>query len=151
MFANFGFLVATSVWTLGWIATTLLAAERFTRSTDVASIVGLVMAAAFASAGTWLTVRMTARTKAVDPETPTPKEPWLRRIIGWFAAIAWCGAAVVWNFTIIGGELKMAHDGDGWSMLILIPWSLIGWFLMGVLFVGIGMLLDSVIGAFWET
>lgn len=143
--ANFGSLAATSVWTLGWITAAALAAQRITTSTDVPSVVGLVMATAFALVGTWLVLRMIARTKATEPETPTPKEPWFRRIIGWFTAIVWCGAAVVWNFGVIGWQLRMAHDGRGWSMLILIPWSLIGWFLMVVLFVGLGVLIDSVI------
>ena len=148
MVANFGVLAATSVWTLGWIAATALAAERVSSSNDVPSLIGLVMAATFAFAGTWLVVRMIARTEATDSEAPTPKEPWFRRITGWIAAIVWCGAAVAWNVGIIGWQLRMARDGRGWSMVILIPWSLIGWFLMVVLFVGIGVVIDSIVGMF---
>src|SRR6266576_245624 len=102
MVANFGFLAATSVWTLGWIAGTALAAQRVTRSSDVPSVVGLAAATIFASIGAWLVMRMVARTKVNEPETPTPTEPWFRRITGWFAAVVWCGAAVAWNFGIIG-------------------------------------------------
>lgn len=147
MVANFGFLAATFVWTLGWIATTAIAAERVRESSDVPSVVGLVVATTFASIGIWLVVRMIARTKVSEPETPTPKEPWFRRITGWFVWIVWGGAAILWNFGIIGWQLRMARDGGGWLMLILLPWSLIGWLLMGVLFVGVGVLVDSVIGA----
>lgn len=145
MVANFGFLAATCVWTLGWIAATALATERVAVSSDVASVAGLVIATTLASAGIWLAVRMTARTKATEPTTPASKEPWFHRVTGWFAAIVWCGGAVAWNLGIIGWQLKMAQDGRGWSMLILVPWSLIGWFLMAVLFIGLGVIIDSLI------
>lgn len=144
-FANYGHLIATSVWTLGWVVSTVLAAERLTRSSDPSSVVGFVTAAAFASAGTWMVFRMRATTNADGPETPTLKESWSRRIVGWFAAIVWCGAGVIWNITIIGLQLHMAYEGRGGSMLIIIPWSLIGWFLLCVLFVGLGVLVDSVV------
>lgn len=149
--ANLGFVAATLVWTLGWIAATALAAQRVTGSSDAPSVVGFVMATTFASIGTWLVVHMIARTKATVAETPTPKEPWFRRIAGWVAGIIWCGVAVAWNFGIIGWQLRMAQDGRGWSMLVLIPWSLIGWFLMAVLFIGLGVLVDSVVDIFRRT
>ena len=145
-FAGYGILAATAVWTLGWIAATVLAADRVDQSHDIASFVALAVTMIFGSIGMWITFQMWTLREPAESNTSTPKEPWFRQITGWIAAIFWCGGAVAWNFGIIGWQLRMAHDGRGWSMLILIPWSLIGWFLMGVLFVGLGVVMDSIIG-----
>ena len=145
--SSYGFLAATVVWTLGWIGAASLAVDRVRRSADLPSFVAMAVAVIFGSFGLWMTVRVAASNKATEPEAPAPKEPWFRRITGWFAAIVWSGVAVAWNLGVIGWLIRLAREGRGWSMLILVPWSLIGWFLMVVLFVGLGVLIDSVLDA----
>jgi hypothetical protein len=52
---------------------------------------------------------------------------------------------VVWNIGVIGWLIRAADEGDGWWMLILIPLSLAGWFLLLVLFVGVEVMIDSLL------
>jgi hypothetical protein len=148
-FSGHGCLLSTAVWGLSWIAVAAVAFERVRYSRDLPSVVGLILSATLGAAATWLTLRLARATGTAKSDAPTEKEPWYRRVTGWFAAIVWCGAAILWNFSIIQVLLHIAHEGRGWFMIFLLPWSLIGWFLMFVLFTGLGVVVDSLITMLW--
>lgn len=144
--ANFGFLAAAMVWTLGWILTLVVAIERIAQRHDPASIAALLLSILFCLVRLRVMVRGFRRVAPTQPPAPSEPERWPRRIVGWITAAGWSFVAIMWNLGIVGTELRMAHDGRGWFMLILIPWSLIGWFLLLVLFVGVGVMIDWLIG-----
>lgn len=147
-FSGYGCLLSTAVWGLSWIAVAAVAFERVRHSTDLPSVFALALSAALGAVATWLALLFAKAAGTRESEAPTAKEPWYRQITGWFAAIVWCGAAVLWNFGIIGTLLRLAREGRGWFMIVLLPWSFVGWFLMFVLFTGLGVVIDSLIAPF---
>jgi hypothetical protein len=68
---------------------------------------------------------------------------WSRRLIGWFAEFAWCAVAGLWNLAIEGWLIRAAQDGQFITLIILIPFSLIGWLLLLIRFVSIGVAIES--------
>jgi hypothetical protein len=95
--------------------------------------------------GGWVTVGLLRTGRFAPAEGRAPPEPWSRRITGWLAGLCWCGFAVVWNIGIFAGLLNAADEGNGLWMVCLIPLSLGGWFLLLVLFVGVGVMIDSLL------
>jgi hypothetical protein len=79
-------------------------------------------------------------------ERGTFREPWTRRILGFCAVIFFVCAAVMWNIGFISWPIQLADEGEGGLMLVLIPWSVIGLFLLIMLFAVIGM----TIGWLWR-
>ena len=72
----------------------------------------------------------------------SPPEPWYRRAMGWFGATVWCGVGVVWNLAIFNILVQSAIKGQSMNFIILIPFSLIGLFLLLTVFVSITLVLD---------
>jgi len=68
-----------------------------------------------------------------------------RRIEGWIASIGWGAVAALWNLAVLNVLLRAAHDGNTTNILVMIPFSLIGWLLLIMLCVMISMGLDSLI------
>jgi hypothetical protein len=145
-FGRYGFLASGIVWTLGWIAVSSVAIARMARSVELASIIGVVVSVVMMLIGI-RAVAFRAIVGGIRAKEPSSAESWGRRITGWFAALFWCAGAVVWNVGIFGVLLREAHAGHGWVVLLLVLWSLIGWFLLSVLFVGIGCGIDAIIQA----
>ena len=56
--ASYGFLAATAVWTLGWIAAASLAVERMKRSRDAPTFIAVAVAFTFAAVGLWVSYRV---------------------------------------------------------------------------------------------
>ena len=54
----------------------------------------------------------------------------------------WCAVAALWNLAVFGTVARSATDGKAFAVLLVLPMSVIGWFLLNLLFVGIGILLD---------
>jgi hypothetical protein len=150
--SRYSLLAAAGVWWSGWVAATFLAVRHLADpARDASAVVALLVAGAFTLVGgllvSFAAVGSRARHAGEDPLPPTPKETWSRRVTGWFAAAVWCGVAVAWNVGIITWLLRDARDGHGWQMLILIPWSVIGGFLLLVLFTSAGMIIDGLLDA----
>ena len=141
----FAAVAATLVWTLGWVAAACVAVDRVAASPDGPAWLALGVAALMTACGCWVMCGLLQRSRFAPAEGRAPPEPWSRRITGWLAGLCWCGFAVAWNIGIIGWLLRTADEGDGWWMLVLIPWSLAGWFLLLVLFAGVGVLIDSLL------
>jgi hypothetical protein len=93
--------------------------------------------------GISLAVRMCRQKLVADSAAPSPPEPWFRRVQGGFAAVVWCLVAVAWNLGVFGSLARSAREGQTLTLAILVPFSLIGWFLLLVLFTCIAVLLDS--------
>jgi hypothetical protein len=72
-------------------------------------------------------------------------EPWPRRILGYLAVILFVGVAIAWNVGFLGRLVQAADKEEGWWMLVLIPWSLLGWLLLGMLFAAIGVMVRSLL------
>jgi CDP-diglyceride synthetase len=138
-------VAATAVWGFTWLAAAWLAATRVATSPDTAAYVGLTVATLLAGACCWLTLKLTRGKKGIARRLPSPKETWSRRIIGWIAAIVWCGVAMIWNISTIGMLLRSANEGRGWHILFLMPWCFVGWVLLVVLFADGAVLVDSIV------
>jgi hypothetical protein len=147
----FAVVSATLVWTLGWVAAACVAVDRVAASPDGPALLALGVAVLMTACGGWVTVGLLrtycvpAQGRFAPTEGRAPPEPWSRRIAGWLASLCWCGFAVVWNIGVIGWLIRTADEGSGWWMVCLIPLSLGGWFLLLVLFVGVGVMIDSLL------
>lgn len=146
-FAKHGCLASTLVWTVGWVAVASLAVSRAIRSVEISSFVGGMVSSVMTLIGCLAILHVVKTGGRQQTTQPPVSESWQRRIVGWFAALVWCGVAVVWNVGIFGLLLREARAGHGWTLLLLLLWSLIGWFLLFVLFVGIGCAIDGLLRA----
>jgi hypothetical protein len=61
------------------------------------------------------------------------------------AAAAWCGFGFVWNVAVIGSLIRASEAGQCLTVIILIPFSLIGLLLLLVVFTSLGVALDSLL------
>jgi hypothetical protein len=143
--ALFAAVGATLVWTLGWVAAGCVAVDRVAGSPDGPALLALGVAVLMTAWGCWVTAGLLRSGRRNPAEGRAPPEPWSRRITGWLAGLFWSGCAVVWNIGVIGWLVRAADEGRGWVMLVLIPWSLAGWFLLLVLFAGVGVMIDSLL------
>jgi hypothetical protein len=143
--SQFAGLSATLVWTLGWVAVAWVAVDRLAESPEGPAFLGLGVATLMTALGCLVTVPFLRSGRFVPGDVRAPPEPWSRRITGWLAGLFVCGIAVVWNIGIFAGLLDAAVEGNGWWMVCLIPMSLGGWFLLLVLFVGVGVMIDSLL------
>jgi hypothetical protein len=141
---------ATGVWAAGWLAAAYAAVHRAVRSPDGSAWLAVGVAVLMAALYSWVLVGLSRASNSLGRTGPAAsteccpsREPWGRRILGYLAAILWSGVAVVWNVGFIGWLVEAAGEGRGWWVLVLIPWSLAGWFLLVVLFAGIAVMIDS--------
>lgn len=135
---------ATIVWTLGWSLGAYRAAQNLIQPA-VAPIVISLVTAALALVGCVMTARLIRplpipreEKKSEDTESTTKK------IVGYLGVLVWCGVAIVWNLAIFGTLIRAASQKQLVIVLLMIPFSVIGWFLLNVLFVSIGLVLDSI-------
>ncbi len=82
------------------------------------------------------------KSRAKDVPASQAPESWARRISSWIAATVWCLFGALWNLAVFSGIIRAIADGQSLSLLIFIPFSLIGLFLLIVFFTGIGVSLD---------
>jgi hypothetical protein len=83
--------------------------------------------------------------QAVRRAAASPGEPWPRRILGYLSGILFVGVAVAWNVGIISWLIQAADEKEGWWMLVVIPWALLGWLLLVMLFACLGALFSSLL------
>jgi hypothetical protein len=141
----FAVVSATLVWTLGWVAAACVAVVPVAASPNGPTLLALGVAVLMAACGCWVTAGLLRTGRFAPAESRTPPEPWFRRVTGWLAVVFWCSGAVVWNIGVIGWLVLAADEGRGWVMLVLIPWSLVGWFLLVVLFASVGVMIDTLL------
>lgn len=132
------------MWTLGWVIAAYVAVQHLDVSHDSPALLNVVVTIAFSALGCGATVRFARRIPVQQEEKP-PVESLSRRIVGWFAEFVWCAAASVWTLAVDGLVVRAAHNGDAITVLLMIPFSLIGWFLLLVRFVSASVAIDSML------
>jgi hypothetical protein len=136
--------VATAVWTLGWIACAYHAFWYAEGQHAGAAYLNLAITTFGSVLGCVITTRLFRRIPEEQPEKKTEStESRASRIAGWFGLVVWCAAGVVWNMAVYWTVVRAVGNGQAVVVLMLIPFSVIGWFLLNVLFVSIGILIDS--------
>jgi hypothetical protein len=139
-------VVATAVWTLGWGLGACQAVQHVESALNPAALLNLFLTFACSALGCIMTFRIVRGLGLPEPrreEKPEPAESGLKRLGGWLALFVWCAAAVVWNLAIFGTLVRAVADGHTIVVLLMIPFSVIGWFLLNLLFVSIGVILDG--------
>jgi UDP-N-acetylmuramyl pentapeptide phosphotransferase/UDP-N-acetylglucosamine-1-phosphate transferase len=159
-FSKYSGIAATAAWTLGWFVVACLAgAHQFSNqnnpsdvidmsatSRDGTALVNLIVAVIATVLGGFVTIRMFSRRNQVEKPYDKPThESAARRLTGWLAAVAWCAVAVIWNLSVLSCLIRAAREGQSVLMLMMIPFSLIGFFLLLTLFVSLGFAIDSLL------
>ena len=144
-FSKYAGVAAAAVWTLGWVLVADLAVNRYFRSGSGGALFNAIVAIVGIAFGGAETFWFYPRKPGINSSSPSPPEPWYRRAMGWFAATVWCFAAVVWNLATFGTLARSAIREQSLNFVILIPFSLIGLFLLLLLFVGITLVMDTVL------
>jgi hypothetical protein len=142
---SYGCLGAILIWTLGWITVAYLAISRASRSPNVSALIGALVSGLVAFIGCRISLRVLRRHSPVDVPSISGYVSMPRRVTGWIAALVWCGVAVAWNLGVFGMLFKFALAGDGWIILLMLFWSLIGLVLLFILLTGIGVVIDSLL------
>jgi hypothetical protein len=144
-FSKYAGVAATAMWTLGWVVAAYVAVEHLNVSRDSAALLSVVVTVAFSALGCGANIRFARRIPSVQQEEKPPAESLSRRIVGWFAEFVWVAVATVWTLAVDGCVVRAAHDGHLVTVLMMIPFSLIGWLLLIVRFVSAGMAIDSLL------
>jgi hypothetical protein len=142
---SYGCLGAISIWTLGWVTVAYLAVSRAWRSPDGSAILGAIVSGLVAFVGCRVSVALLKTHSPGNVISVSSYVSMPRRLIGWVAALVWFAAAVVWNLGVFATLFKLAQAGRGWTVLLLLLWSLVGLFLLFVLLTGIGVTIDSLL------
>lgn len=134
----------TATWTLGWLLGAGCAAQYWNSSQNS---LPLIVTGTVAALGSCLTVRTLSREGKSDTANASEAkiESWGRRLSGGLAVVAWSAFALIWNFGVFGSIARSAFDGNVLGIVILIPFSLIGFFLLTMLFTSIALVLDSLL------
>jgi len=140
--------VSTGVWSASWIITALVAIDRFVAFPDAPSWIGVVVAVGMSIIGCWITKGL-LRTLPLVPcdlfntlENHEGDQSWSRRINDWCGAVFVSGFSLIWIFGFTGTILLAAAEGRGWWMLFLIPWSIVTWLCLVLLFACIAVVID---------
>ncbi len=131
---------------LSWVVVAHYAIQRAEAVHDGSALLSVVIALAFTALGSLATIRFIRRSPVVQPEEKSPTESWFRRVLGWLGVLVWCLAGCAWNLAVAGCLARAARDGNAFIVLLLIPFSLVGWLLLLLLFVSIGVAIESVFG-----
>ena len=138
-------VAATLVWSLGWLASACVALQRLGGSGVDAELVNVAVAVVLTALGLIVTVRSARHKPAAEPEAKTTHEPWAHRFGSWVAAVAWCGVGFFWNVAVIGSLIRASYAGKCLTLLIMIPFSLIGLLLLLVTFTSLGVAVDCLL------
>ena len=141
--SKFAGVAATAMWTFSWLVPTCVAGQRLATTRDSSSLICMIVSVVFVVLGCGMTVRFFKRMNMAQTKDQPDTESWSRRLIGWFAEFVWCAVAGVWNLAIEGLLIRAAHDGQFVTLIISIPFSLIGWLLLLIRFVSIGVAIES--------
>ena len=138
-------VAATLVWSLGWIAAACVALLRLGQAGADRGLVNMAVGLVLAALGLIVTVRSARHKPAAEPEGKPIHESWAHRFGTWVATVAWCGIGFVWNVAVFSSLIRASYAGQCLTLLILIPFSLIGLFLLLVMFTGLGVAVDSLL------
>jgi hypothetical protein len=143
-------IAATGVWTLAWLAAAYAAVSRAAASADASAWLGAGIALLMVALHSWVLLRLLRTDRhqvspAARSEHRTYGEPWPRRLLGYLAVLLFVGVAVAWNVGFIGWLVQAADEEEGWWMLVLVPWSLLGWLLLVMLFAALGVIFSSLL------
>lgn len=138
-------VAATLIWSLGWLAAACVALQRLGGSGADAGLVNVAIGVVLAALGFTVTVRSARHKQVAEPEAKPTHEPWAYGFGSWVAAVAWCGVGFVWNVAVIGSLIRASYSGQWLTLLIMIPFSLIGLLLLLVVFAGLGIAVDSLL------
>jgi hypothetical protein len=136
-------VAATAMWTFSWLMPACLAGQRVAATRDSSSLVCMIVSVVFVVLGCGMTIRFYKRMNMVETKDQPDTESWSRRLVGWFAEFIWCAVAGVWNLAIAGLLIRAAQEGQFITLIISIPFSLIGWLLLLIRFVSIGVAIES--------
>jgi hypothetical protein len=139
--------ITTGLWTLEWIVSGYRAFQHIMVASNFASSLNLVVTLVCSVFGCIMTSRTLRRIPGVQTEEkPEVVESWPRRIVGWIGVFVWCAVAVIWNLAVCRTLVTAAADGQAIIVLVLIPFSVVGWVLMNVLLVTIRVMVESWLG-----
>lgn len=132
------------VWTIGWAFTATRAINYWMSSGNDLAWSNSIIPVTGTLLGVWTVFRIFPREGWHIANTPdaSPPEPWYRRTFGWFALLVWCAVAIIWNLCVFHTTFLAATKGQFLLMVITVPFSFIGGFLLLMLFTAIGMFLD---------
>ena len=143
-FNKYSGIAAACVWALGWAVTAMHAVRYLMVARNGVGVCNLIIPIAGAFFGIFFAVRFFRRRNwpdAISPEASSP-EPWYRRISGWIGTTVWCAVAIVWNLCVFHITSQAATKGQSLLMAINVPFSIIGGYLLLLLFTAIGLSLD---------
>jgi hypothetical protein len=156
-FTKYSGVAATATWTLGWFTVACLAgAHQFPNQNspndvfelsptphDGTAVLNLIVSVIITIFGGFMTIRTFSRRNWATKQDDKPEHETLaRRLKSWVGAVVWFAAAVVWNLATFSCLIRAAREGQVVLMLMMIPFSLFGLFLLLLLFVGLGLALD---------
>jgi hypothetical protein len=139
-------VVATALWTLGWVTAAWLAFRHIDTTRIGAAALNLAVTCVCSALGFIMTVRLIRHLPGTQREIKAePAESWTRRLAGWLGGFVWCAVAVVWNLAVYGSLWRAVTNGPAPIVLLMIPFAVIGWFLLNLLFVGLGLIDDRLL------
>jgi hypothetical protein len=140
--AMVGGTIASILWAIAWAAVASVAVRRAMRTPDGFAVFGAAVSVVVCGGGcllAWRGLRSDHRWSARNRSN----FPLGRRLTGWLASIVWCGVGAIWNIGVFGLLFRAADAGRGFWLTVLVLWSLIGWVLLAILFVGVGSIIDG--------
>lgn len=137
--------LANGLWTIQWATAAGFAIPRLTVAVETWDWVNATVALVCTLAGCVQTIRVFPRGCSHGSDKEYPKEPLLRRITGWLALAAWCGFGIIWNVATAKILWSAARQGARINVLVVVPFSVIGWFLLLVNCVTASTMLDSLV------
>lgn len=141
-FSKYSGVAAAATWTLGWVLVAGLVVLHIAASGGIAANLGLPVAVIGIVFGSFMAFRFFPRQPDSNDKSPSPPEPWHHRAMGSFAATVWCAVGLGWNLAVFGTLARSAINGQNLNFVILMPFSLIGLFLLLLVFVSITLVLD---------
>ncbi|MEM9251572.1 MAG: hypothetical protein AAGB29_04400 [Planctomycetota bacterium] len=134
---------AWTTWSLEWTIVCVVAIDRAVMATSVMAVCVATTSLIITTVAWWWTVPQWRTTPNVFLEnTEDEHRSLVGRAIGWFAAAVWSAAAVIWNVTTTAALIQSAESANLVTVLILIPFSLIGLFFLLVLYAGVGVVIE---------
>ncbi len=146
-FSKQAWFAATAVWSCEWIAVGCVAVLHLNQFSDPTESTNVGIAGLMAFLGIWLAAGSARRKDAAVEAGGNEQRLGLwGRVGSWLATVVWIVVGLVWNMAITRLLIDAAGKGRLSNLLVGIPFSLIGLFLLLVVFAAVGVALDSLLG-----